>query len=718
MSTINNIQVEREFHLEPSCKTAPSYYFHKKILVLLLVFGLFFHSNRLVAQWQQIFTFPNKEVPCLFFLNDFGKPNIGFAGVNREGVMKTTDGGKSWYKVNCPIDPILNSKVPATSITFKNEFEGWYISQASVHCYHTTDAGENWSILTTQALYNSIYYNKLKQRLFCTSFETSSGGDVLFSNDGGNNWQEYISSTTHGTLGIAFSDDLHGCFSVIGSPKGDFLYTTDGGDSWGTSSIQEECWQPLGLPNTKILFALNEGDINTNPVGELYRSDNGGINWRKIFQYRIQNDFPVTGTISRVLDSVLLFQTTTNSSEGFMSSTDGGYTWTPLCGPVGVIDTKFYSFDSYIYACDKYGNLWLNTTGIGSNSNPQLSKNNISLVSEFCNVKEDTLILTLFDSCNGRLAELLEASISGSSRFSVTGGGIPRTIIPNDTLRIIYTPDPHSALDESATLRLKFKLGWKVFDTIITITGRNITPQLDIALTPTVVNNNITAGNIAECAIYSSERVDKRGLNTIAFNLVYNNDLLEVESISSQSGTNASYGSAIIIDRTATLPITLTGNDITIEKHTSLINVKFKTFLTDTATSTIEVSSIQLNNDDPNYRNCTLSATGNSTTFEQASICGDSILREYMFGGELPRILNIKPNPAYEDILVTFNSLVSGQATLQVINDIGDVSFEGKIVVTQGQNIHQVILSSLSSGTYFVRLQIGKDVVTGKFVKQ
>jgi photosystem II stability/assembly factor-like uncharacterized protein len=686
----------------------------KRAITIAVFFVLF--SQVCVAQWKQIFTFPDKEVPCLYFLNDCGKPNIGFAGVNREGIMKTTDAGLTWYRINCPIDPVLNSKVPATSITFKNEMEGWYISIVSSSCYHTLDGGENWQILPGNFLYTSIYYNKLKQRLFCTILENVSGGDVIFSDDGGFAWTEHISPTTHGTLGMAFSDDLHGCFSVLGSPIGDFIYTTDGGDSWGTSNIQEECWQPLGLPNTRTLLALNEGDINGNPAGEVYRSDNGGANWKKIYQYRLAEDFPVTGAICRVLDSVLLFQTTTNSSEGFMSSIDGGYSWHPLCGPIGVIDTRFYAFDSYIYACDRSGGLWLNTTGIGSNSTPQLSKNSISLVSKFCDVKEDTLIFTLFDSCNGRQAELLEASISGSNRFFVSGEAIPRTITLDDTIRIIYTPDPNSSATENATLILKFKLSWKVFDTTITLTGRNITPHLDISFTPVLTTNNLIAGKEAECNIYSSNSIQDRQLDKITFDITYNNDLLEISRITSQSGMNATYTTPIVINGIARLPITITGNNMTIDSLLPLISVKFRTYLTDTTLSTIELSTIQFNDDNPDYKNCMLSATGNSTTFTQASICGDSTIRSFMMTGKFIDILSIRPNPAKDHVSIEVRSVEKQSIVVEIFDALGNRHDQFASTLSEGDNVISASLSELPSGSYIVRIASGKVIASVRFV--
>ncbi len=556
-----------------------------------------------------------------------------------------------------------------------------------------------------------------------------NAGKVLNSNNLACN------NTTYGAMDgekqSAFTDEWNGTF-----PRGTQKFTkpsvlTDGVQICKDSSVQlfatgaiKYYWRPENkVSNTQDSTPIVRPDSTTNFVVEM--TDRRGCVF--IDTVKVEVYHPASAKIigeSIVCDSSIILYYTQEGRK------DVTYQWSGK----GFIDTSTFSDTLQVqWGANTSGYLILNTvvnaTGctdrdslpikVGSNSNLYLSLNNQFLYSSNCNAVEDTLIFTLFDSCNGRQAELLETSISGSSRFSVAGGAVPRTIVTDDTLRIIYTPDPNSALDESASLRMKLKLGWKVFDTVITITGRNITPRLDITLTPTLTTNNIIAGDAAECTVYSSERIENRGLNSVSFDLIYDDDLLEVASIISQNGISATYTNATVTNGIATLPLTLTGTDMTIDKNAPLVTVKFKTYLTDTTLSTIELSAIQLNNNDATYKNCTLSATGNSTTFTQASICGDSTIRNYLVTGNLPLFISsLHPNPTTGDVTVDFTSLLEREATLEVLDDLGRVVYEEKLSAKHGMNNHTIPIPKHWSGTFFLRLQMGKDVITGKFVKQ
>lgn len=669
----------------------------KRAIFIGVFFVLF--SQVCVGQWKKLNQFSG-DVISIFFLDS--DPSIGFVGLANSEVWKTTDKGSIWRKTT------QNGNGKAYSFTFKNQFEGWFCGLPG-NIYRTIDGGELWSELPSGAM--SIFYVPLINRLI-------GGGDgcaYVSSTDGINFLDNYLPRTNY-SLNVVFGDNQNGIISSYGADN-IVLLTSDGGLSWREVDLEGDLYQPVAIKGSSDYYAIREAGLNNN-TGEFLHSSDAGQTWQIIYKYWDSSYLSVTGCVQYGVDRSLFFQTAFDNSEGIMMSLDSGKTFYSVCGPTNEVDTKFYVRDSFIYAGDTHGGLWLNTTGIGSNSTPQLSKDTISLSSEFCNVREDTLIFTLFDSCNCRQAELLEASVSGSNRFSVAGGTVPRTIVPNDTVRIIYTPDPNSSATDNATLNLKLKLGWKVFDTVITLTGKNISPHQDISFTPVLTANNLIAGKEAECNIFSSNRIQDRGLDKVTFDLTYDNDLLEVAEITAQAGMSATYTAPIVTNGIARQPITITGNNMTIDSLLPMVSVKFRTFLTDTTLSTIELSTINLNDDNPDYKNCTLSATGNSTTFTQASICGDSTIRSFMLTGKLIDILSIRPNPTNEDATVSFESLANDKAQLQLIDELGKVVLEETLSTKRGANEHTIAIPKHWSGTFFVRLQIGKDVVTGKLVKQ
>lgn len=140
--------------------------------------------------------------------------------------------------------------------------------------------------------------------------------------------------------------------------------------------------------------------------------------------------------------------------------------------------------NSFIYAGDKHGGLWLNTTGIGSNSTPQISNINVALQTTTCHSQDSVITFTFFDSCNGIQAKLVSASLSGSNNFSlISPSNIPRTIHPNDSIIVRYQPS--SLFSDNATLHLRFHLGWKDFDTVISLSASiNPVPKSQFTYSP------------------------------------------------------------------------------------------------------------------------------------------------------------------------------------------------------------------------------------------
>lgn len=98
--------------------------------------------------------------------------------------------------------------------------------------------------------------------------------------------------------------------------------------------------------------------------------------------------------------------------------------------------------------------------------------------------------------------------------------------------------------------------------------------------------------------------------------------------------------------------------------------------------------------------------------------CGDSTLREFINSKPILEIVSITPNPTRGDVTVDFNTLVGGDVNFELYDNTARRLKQEKVPVTAGITSKAIDLSQFSSGTYFVQLTLGKDVVTGKFVKQ
>jgi hypothetical protein len=78
--------------------------------------------------------------------------------------------------------------------------------------------------------------------------------------------------------------------------------------------------------------------------------------------------------------------------------------------------------------------------------------------------------------------------------------------------------------------------------------------------------------------------------------------------------------------------------------------------------------------------------------------------------------LNVSPNPAGSRARLAFTSPASGTATLSVIDQSGAVVLRKKLAVSAGNNNHDLDLSSLANGSYFMRLQSGATVQMTRLV--
>ncbi len=469
-------------------KGAAWYTIYSTVIFLLLVTILTKTETSAFGQWRKIYQF-DKPVTSVYFTLFDSLPIHGFVSTDGYEVYRTYDRGFTWTKsilVQSQVPPFGNS----FSFTFKNNLEGWFCSiRDAIECVSkTTDGGVTWYALPNTDYNTAIYYVPSTNLLISPYFNPGNPNlSISVSLDGTNFTKSSLPGISlNPTIGIAFSDEYHGIMTTD-HIYGKTLYTTNGGLNWEQSQMIGESFQPIAVKGSLTFYMIRETSAYDDE-GSFFRSTDGGITWTKIYQYNgTNNPLAVTGTVQYGTDHALFFQTIQSNSEGIMMSLDSGYTFNSLCGPTNTLDTRFYVRDSFIYAGDKYGGLWLNTTGIGSNSKPIVSTDSLRLIQTNCSSTSNILTFTLFDSCNGRQADLLSTSVSGSSSFAITSGDNPRKIHPEDSITVSYKT---SNSRDTGLLHLKFKLGWKEFDTVVSLIGSYEPPRT--VFLPSVSDTSLT----------------------------------------------------------------------------------------------------------------------------------------------------------------------------------------------------------------------------------
>ena len=78
--------------------------------------------------------------------------------------------------------------------------------------------------------------------------------------------------------------------------------------------------------------------------------------------------------------------------------------------------------------------------------------------------------------------------------------------------------------------------------------------------------------------------------------------------------------------------------------------------------------------------------------------------------------INLFPNPVQNDLIVNINAFKNADATIEIVNAIGQVVYTERIGgVPTGDNVYHVNTSNFESGIYFARINYGGELQTRKF---
>ena len=78
--------------------------------------------------------------------------------------------------------------------------------------------------------------------------------------------------------------------------------------------------------------------------------------------------------------------------------------------------------------------------------------------------------------------------------------------------------------------------------------------------------------------------------------------------------------------------------------------------------------------------------------------------------------INLYPNPAADETVLSFESTVQQSANLVITNQVGQIVSETSLELINGNNVSIINTSSLSNGLYFVNLNTDNGAITRKLV--
>ncbi len=277
-----------------------------------------------------------KAEPYKSWQAEFVNEQVGYlVSENYGDVHKTTDGGRSWRKLNNGLLP------PGLGIyhdvDFLDEKTGFVAFSdqwgCAVNCrnraslFATSDGGETWNLIQSdqqKTLWQIHFTSPTEGVAFAaTLFKTSANAseslrELLYTTDGGKSWQKI-----EGVLPGRSIRQMEFLNRRVGHLQGDgrtFYRTLDGGKTWETF--------PDAIASWHYQFVTPDKGFATTIDG-FYETQNGGRTWQKRFDGRSE----LVGFASEQEGfSVRTIKSYPNDIPDFdaeiLRTTDSGATWT------------------------------------------------------------------------------------------------------------------------------------------------------------------------------------------------------------------------------------------------------------------------------------------------------------------------------------------------------------------------------------------------------
>jgi photosystem II stability/assembly factor-like uncharacterized protein len=240
---------------------------------------LFFISTALTfAQggWGRLNSGSMAWLHAVFFLDQ----SRGWAVGSKGTVLQTLDGGNTWKPRGASIEDVVRD------IFFIDEKTGWLVVEVNAYqlktqqdprayLMKTTDGGENWKRIEIKGFdVDAILVRAVFSRTG-RGWTFGEGGSIYTTHDAGDTWSKLSSPTRRLLLGGAFIDNDRGWIVGAGAT---IIQTSDGGDTWYQSRLPQV---EKSVRFNATSFVDNRKGWAVGSGGSVYQTVNGGRTWQR-----------------------------------------------------------------------------------------------------------------------------------------------------------------------------------------------------------------------------------------------------------------------------------------------------------------------------------------------------------------------------------------------------------------------------------------------------
>ncbi len=255
--------------------------------------------------------------------------NIVWAVGSGNTIIKTSDGGQTWDKVQGP-SKYMDANLE--SIHILGEEDIW-ISGAPSVVYNSKDGGNTWAIYDSTVFGSNIQLQGIHavspDIIYTVGQITNSTSDydgyISRTLDAGNTWNTIVPDTNFGWIRVTSSDPYN---IIVYGGASKYLLSTDAGATWKNKIVPHAGGGGTGGADINCLIMLDQqswwGAFDLNNI---FKTTNSGTSWTKQ-PAPGETDMWLLGIDAYSNDWALVVGAATHTYNGkVVKTTDGGASW-------------------------------------------------------------------------------------------------------------------------------------------------------------------------------------------------------------------------------------------------------------------------------------------------------------------------------------------------------------------------------------------------------